>query len=86
MQRTEIISTNTRTFPEIWDGLSTEEKENLTLDIYNAKCCRTRQTIWKWATNKARPSSPLVRESVAKVISKAIGEKVSASSLFPERS
>lgn len=83
MQRSEIISTDARTFPQIWESLSSAERENLTLEIYKARCCRTRQTIWKWANEKARPSSPLVRESVAKVVSKTIGAKCFGETLFP---
>ena len=81
----ETTSLNARTFPQIWENLSSDERESLTLEIYNAKCCRTRQTIWKWATDKVRPST-LVRETLAKVVSKAIGTKVYANTLFPEKS
>ena len=86
MQISEIISTDARTFPQIWEGLTSNEREDLTIEIYKTKCCRTRQTIWKWANEKARPGSPLVRETVAKVVSKAIGAKVYPHTLFPEKS
>lgn len=76
-------SINTNTFSQIWANLSISERENLTLALYNARACRTRQTIWAWANDKARPINPIVKDAVAKVVSKAIGTHVLGSTLFP---
>ena len=83
MQSKQNIVNDTRTFQQIWKSMSQQEQEDLTLRLYNANACRTRQTIWNWANGKVRPSHPVVRETVAKVVGKAIGSRVSPYSLFP---
>lgn len=76
-------SINASTFSQIWANLPTSQREELTLALYKAKACRTRQTIWKWATNQAKPINPIVKDAVAKVVSKTIGTHVLGSTLFP---
>lgn len=79
-------STNTKTFPEIWKTLNSDERDALTIKFYQKKCCKTRQAVFYWATGQRVPASPLVRDVVADLVSKAIGEKVYARTLFPEKS
>lgn len=83
MQSKQNISTDARTFAQIWAKLSPQEREDLTLRLYNARCCKTRQTIWKWANGKTQPNHPVVRDTVANVVGKAIGSRVLATTLFP---
>ncbi len=82
MQNKQNSSYDARNFGEIWNSLTPDEREDLTLRLYNAKCCKTRQTIWKWANGKARPSAPIIRDMVAKVVSKTVGLNVLPKTLF----
>ena len=86
MQSKENISTNTKSFPEIWATLTGDERDALAIKFYQKKCCKTRQAVFYWATGQRVPATPLVRDVVAELVSKAIGEKVYANTLFPERS
>lgn len=83
MQSNTKLDTNTRTFPEIWATMSSQERDDLALALYNAKCCKSRQAIWNWANGKRQPNSPLVKDTVAKVVGKAIGSRVFSHTLFP---
>lgn len=83
MQSKQNISTDARSFQQIWANLSQQEREDLTLKLYNARCCRTRQTIWKWANGITKPNHPVVRNTVANVVGKAIGSRVLPQTLFP---
>lgn len=83
MQRKQKCEIETRTFPQIWDSLSQDERDDLTLRLYAAKCCRTRQSIWEWASGKGQPGAMLVRDTVAKTVSKFIGRKSTPQTLFP---
>ena len=83
MQNNKNLDTNTSTFPEIWAKMTSMERDDLALALYNAKCCRSRQAIWNWANGKRQPNSLLVKEAVAKIVGKAIGSRVFAHTLFP---
>lgn len=72
-----------RPFPQIWGLLSKSEREDLTLLIYNAKICKTRQTIWKWGRGECGPMNRLLQNEVAKCVSKITGTRVSGQTLFP---
>ena len=77
-------TTDARTFPEIWEKLTHDEKSELTTKLYAAKCCGTPQTIWNWGTGKTRPA-PLVRKEIASVVGRFLGARVFGATLFPER-
>ena len=83
MQVYEKCDIETRTFPEIWASLSQGEREDLTLRLYAAKCCRTRQSIWEWGSGRVKPGAPLIRDAVAKTVSKFTGRKSTPQTLFP---
>ncbi len=83
MQSKEKVIESANTFQEIWAELTIEQREDLTLRLYNAGCCRTRQTIWKWSTGKACPSAPIVRDTIAAIVSKVTNTKVTSTFLFP---
>lgn len=79
--QTQIV--DERTFPEVWDSLKQDDKDALSLKLFQTKCCKSRQTVWNWATGKTRPI-PLVRKEAAKVIAKFLGSRVAGDTLFPE--
>lgn len=83
MQSKEKITTDARTFKEIWESLTPDDQEELRIDIFKARCCTTRQAIYYWATGKKAPSHPLIRTNVAKVVGNFIGKKVFPATLFP---
>ena len=85
MQLYEKSDIDTRTFAQIWANLTQTERDDLTLRLYNAKCCKNRQTIWKWGNDKCSPREPLVREGVCKTVSKFLGAKLSTQTLFPHK-
>ena len=84
MQKYENNTTNTKSFPEIWATLSEREKDDLCLKLYQKKCCKSRQAIRYWGSGSRKPSSELVRNAIAEVVSKAIGAKCFSHTLFPE--
>lgn len=71
------------TFPELWGFLKQDDRDALSIKLFQTKCCKSRQTVWNWATGKTRPI-PLVRKEAAKVIAKFIGKRVAGDTLFPE--
>lgn len=83
MQSNEIKSVCTKSFPEIWATLSEQQKDDLSIKFYQKKCCKTRQTVWNWA-NGVKPI-PLAQEAIATILTKALGEKVYAHTLFPAK-
>lgn len=85
MQLYEKSDIDTRTFAQIWANLTQNERDDLTLRLYNAKCCKNRQTIWKWGNDKCAPREPLVREGVCKTVSRFLGARLSTQTLFPPR-
>lgn len=74
---------DTRTYTQIWGLLSKGEREDLTLALYNAKVCKTRQTIWKWGRGECAPSNRLVQSEVAKCVGRITGTRVAPNTLFP---
>ena len=85
MQSNENIRTDARTFPIIWANLTATEKENITYELLKAKCTKTRQTIWNWGKDKARPSSPLIKQAIAKVVGNVLNIRCFGETLFPPR-
>lgn len=83
MAISEIKTTDTRTFPQIWATLTADEREDLILRIYNSKACKTRQTVRNWAAGRVVPDSPLVKDTVANCVSKVTGTRVLGGVLFP---
>lgn len=83
MKDSNNISTNTKSFQEIWATLSTAERDELSIKFFQKKCCKTRQTVWNWGAGATTPH-PLVRDAVCALVSKAIGQKCFSNTLFPE--
>lgn len=84
MQSNEIILTNTRTFPEIWGALTGTQRDDLCIKLFQRKCAKSRQGIIYWGKGQRKPANPLVRDAVADVVSKFLGERCLAATLFPE--
>lgn len=82
MAISENKTTDTRTLPQIWATLTSDEQEELILRIYNAKCCKSRQTVRNWMSGRIIPGSPLVRDAVANCVSKITGTRVLSGTLF----
>jgi len=83
MQVYEKSTTNTKTFPQIWETLTPGEKDDLCIKFYQRKCAKSRQGVWFWAKGMRKPQNPLVRDTIADIVSKFIGEKCFADTLFP---
>lgn len=74
---------NTQTFPEIWASMTASDREELHYQLIKSRCTTTRQTVWNWANDKRRPTSPLIRNEIAKCVTKVTGKRVIANTLFP---
>lgn len=76
---------NTKTFSEIWSGLTQGQQYSIGTALISEQCCTTRQTVWNWATNKTKPTSLDVKSHVAKIVGKVIGQRVLPDTLFPAK-
>lgn len=85
MQSNKTITTDARTFPEIWASLSFDDRDELSYQLIKSRCASTRQTIWYWGNNKRRPISPLIRNEIAKCVTKVTGHRVLGNTLFPQK-
>ena len=83
MQRNKILVINPKSFPEIWAALTEQQKDDLSIKFYQSQCCKTRQTVWNWAKGVFKPL-PLHRNVIADILTKYLGEKFYAHTLFPE--
>ena len=84
MQVYKEKTVDARTFPQIWASLNSSERDELSYQLFRAKCTKTRQTIWNWANGKSQPNMPLIRKAVASVVGKVIGTPVLENTLFPD--
>lgn len=84
MQRNEKITTDARSFPELWKSLSTEEQIALRGALVNRLGC-TSQTVWNYAVGNTIPSSLLIKNEVARVVSRITGINVRPAILFPSK-
>lgn len=80
MQEQEIDS---RSFPEIWASLTRGERNDLTIEIYKARCCSSYQTICNWAHGRQKPK-PVISKEVASVVSRFLKKRILRGTLFPE--
>ena len=79
----EEKETDARTLPEIWKSLNPQEQEDLRMGLIMAKTARTRQAIHYWCTGQRKPSSDLVKDRIALVVSRIIKKKTYGRTLFP---
>lgn len=83
MQSKEKLPVDARSFPQIWAALNSDERDDLTNSFFQAKCCLSRQAVFYWASGQKKPRNRLVRDTVSKIVGKAIGAKVIPATLFP---
>lgn len=74
---------DTRTFPEIWQELSVDEKAELRGRLLNSKVCQTVQTVNNWGAGRFMPTNLVVRKEAARVISLYLKVKTLPGVLFP---
>lgn len=83
MQINKEISTDARSFPEIWNSLDKEKQEVLMTRIYKKQCARCYQTVYYWRTGKKYPDNPIIRKTVASIVGTLINARVLPQTLFP---
>lgn len=83
MQSKAKISYDARTFQQIWESLGKDERHELSSRIYQNKCAGAPSTIWFWGNGKKAPASPLIRETVSKVVGSFLNIKTHPKILFP---
>ena len=83
MQIKENNLVDARTFPQIWQELSVDDKADLKCRLLNAKVCQTVQTINNWAAGRNFPSNLVVRKEAARVIGVFLKTKTIPAILFP---
>lgn len=74
--------TDTRTFQQIWNSLTSAEQSSLRGDI-REKLGFSRQTVYDWHKNGASPKSLALRKVVCRIVNKNLGLKTHYLTLFP---
>lgn len=82
MQSKENLSTESRSFPDIWASLNRDDRKNLTNSLIDA-LDSSYVAVWGWAKGKYAPRSKADKSAAASVISKFMGIKLSPETLFP---
>lgn len=73
---------DTRTFPEIYNSLTTPQRYDLTQRFIHAGICTIYQTVWQWSRGTA-PRQEISRQAVARILGNYIGAKLPVKTLFP---
>lgn len=74
--------TDNRTFQEIWNDLSQEQKREMVKAFIVADIAWDRHMLWRWGTGVA-PKQPVVRKAIANTMNDKLGFHVTAETLFP---
>lgn len=82
MQNYIKLDTDTRTFQEIWNSLSSAEQSNLRTEL-QAKLGVSRQAIYSWHKKGTHPISGQFRKAVCNVLNKTLVIKSHPVTLFP---
>lgn len=69
-------------FPEIWAKLDKYERKEIISAIQGTGATINPQTVKNWATGKNKPPMPLVRDTIATVVSRVLGIEISSKTLF----
>ena len=78
------MTTDTRTFVEIWNSMTPSQQEELQERIIrDAETNNT--TFWFWKAGRSRPGTPLARKIVAGTVSKYLKISVNPAYLFPKK-
>ena len=78
------MTTDARTFAEIWNGLGDVERVQLQ-DAILRKTGASSNTFWFWKNGRAIPASRTDRRIVAKEVSNFLGIPVHDATLFPRK-
>ena len=81
MQTYENCDIDTRTFPEIWKGLTPAQQSELRFQLIKSTSC-TRQSVNNWT----KGVSPIYRDTrvrAAKCVNTTLGLNVNHTTLFP---
>ena len=73
---------DTRPFREIYGKGDDKLRERLRKKLIESGCAGTTQTVNNWGRGDTTPH-PVIQREVAKVVSRAIGKRTLASTLFP---
>lgn len=71
-----------RSFRDIWNDLSREEKREMIKAFVLADIVSDRHMLWKWSTGSS-PRQPLIRKAVADTMNNKLGYNVTLETLFP---
>lgn len=72
-----------RPLTEIWQAMTPQQKEDLRLRLLITKAAKSRQAIYFWAVGKRQPKCDIVKDTIAREVSKIIQHKVLGRTLFP---
>ena len=78
------MATDARTFPEIWNSLTSGEQLDLR-DLILEKTKATSNTFWFWKKGASMPASRTDRRTIARVVSTFLNVNASEHTLFPRK-
>ena len=78
------MTTDARTFTEIWNSLGSTEQYALR-DKIMTKTGASPSLFWFWKLGKSRPASRTDRRAIARTVSDFIGIQVHEATLFPRK-
>lgn len=85
MQMYEKDAYDLRSFPEIWESLTKDRRDELHLRLLNAKVMKAPNTLRYWSLGKTAPASPVIKKEIARVVGNFLGKKINYATLFPSR-
>lgn len=78
------MTTDARTFSEIWNSLGDVERVQLQ-DAIIRKTGASSNTFWFWKNGRSIPASRTDRRSIAREVSNFLGYPVHDATLFPRK-
>lgn len=78
------MTTDARTFSEIWNSLGDVERVQLQ-DAIIRKTGASSNTFWFWKNGRSIPASRTDRRSIAREVSNFLGHPVHDATLFPRK-
>lgn len=78
------MTTDARTFSEIWNSLGDVERVQLQ-DAIIRKTGASSNTFWFWKNGRSIPASRTDRRSIAREVSNLLGYPVHDATLFPRK-
>ncbi len=81
MQMNKKITEETRTFQEIWESMTTAQRDHLRSDL-TGRLKVTTAAVWYWYKGQRRPDYTC-RKEIARLTSAVIGRRCHPDLLFP---